>query len=402
MAARKPGRRDLVKECHHVDMLKFIHAADFHLDAPFRGGRPGYGQLRRQDVRHAFSTTIDLTLSEQADLLLLCGDLFEQDGVTRDTVAFMRRELSRLGRAKAIILPGNHDPYTMNSWYRAIDWPAHVHILSGEPDRAAFLELPEIGVFAAGFGFTAYRQEAPDFSTLPPARPDWFNLLLIHGTLDMPVGEIPYHPVTSAQLAQTGYDYAAFGHFHKPFEAAGSPYTANPGSPEPLGFDEPGEHGVLVGSIDRRNGSVRVTTHRVPVAARVYVERRVDLSSCASPDACKLALADALSDCSPERHLPHVRLTGTPLEAPDVDALADWFGGDWLLFRLTDDTRPPLGGEAGLSFESLTGLFCRNLAERLAAADSAGDREQAEALRRARQMGLEALAYGTVHMPPER
>ena len=385
-----------------METLRFIHASDFHLDAPFRGGRPGYGQLRRQDVRRAFSATMDHAMAEQVELVVLCGDLFEQDVVTRDTVAFLRRELNRLSGTQVILLPGNHDPYTTDSWYRAVEWPAHVHLLTAEPGCAAFLDLPEIGVFAAGFGFSAHRQDPPDFATLPLPRTDRFNLLLVHGTLDMPVGETQYNPVTSAQLAQSGYDYAAFGHFHKPFEVPGKPHVANPGSPEPLGFDEPGDHGILSCTLERRNGMVFVRTRTLPVSSRTYVERQVDLTTCDSPDACKLALAGALSDCSPERHLPHVRLVGMPLEPPDVEALAEWFGGDWLLFRLTDETRPPLEWETALAHESLTGRFCRNLAERMAEAEAAGDTERVEVLRRARQMGLEALAYGTVHIPPER
>ena len=387
-----------------MDRLRIVHAADFHLDAPFRGGRPGYGSIRRQDVRQAFSATIELALSEAADVLLLCGDLFEQDGVTRDTIAFVRRELDRLGTIPALLLPGNHDPLTADSWYRAVDWPAHVHLLDASPRMAASVDLPACGVFVAGFGFAQPRQESPDFSTLPAPKADRFNLLLLHGSLDAPdtSDAIPYNPVTTVQLAATGYDYAALGHYHAPFEKSGRPWIVNPGSPEPMGFDEPGTHGAVVAELVRSPSGMRVSTRHAPLASREYVERTVDVSDADSPDAVKFALAAALAECLPERCLPHVRLTGMPAEPPDLGTLADWFDDSWLLYRITDDTRPPVAPRSGFAPESLAGIFYRRMDALIGTAEAGGDASRAVLLRHARQMGLEALAYGEVHRLPER
>ncbi len=389
-----------------MNRLRFVHAADFHLDAPFRGGRAGYGSIRRQDVRQVFSATIDLVLSETADLLLLCGDLFEQDGVTRDTMAFLRRELDRLGSTPVLLLPGNHDPLSVDSWYRAVDWPAHVHLLDAAPRKAASVDLPACGVFASGFGFAQPRQEAPDFTTLPAPMPDRFNLLLLHGSLDAPetAGSIPYNPVTAGQLARTGYDYVALGHYHAPFEKPGRPCLVNPGSPEPLGFDETGAHGVVVADLERAadGAAVRVSTRRVPLAVREYVEREVDVTDAEGADAVKFALAAALAGCLPERCLPHVRLVGTPAVPPDLAALSDWFEDSWLLYRISDETRPPLDLRSGFPPESLAGIFCRRLGTLAAEAEAAGDAARSDMLRHALQMGLEALAYGEVQRLPER
>jgi DNA repair protein SbcD/Mre11 len=385
-----------------MEHLRLIHAADFHLDAPFRGGRPGYGPIRRQDVRRAFSATIGLALSMKADLLLLCGDLYEQDFVTLDTLSFVRRELERLHDIPILLLAGNHDPLTSESWYRTLEWPSHVRMLDSRAGCAAGVWLPELDVFAAGFGFSSRRQESPDFSTLPPPRQGCFNLLLIHGTLDTPFDGVPYNPVTLQQVSGSGYHYAAMGHYHKPFEKPGLPWIANPGSPEPLGFDELGEHGVLLTDLVRKDGSVSVSTRQVPLSARVYVQRSLDVTALDGPDAMRSALSDCLRDCSPERHLPHVRLTGSPAEPPDMRSLAVWADGVWLLSRLTDDTRPPVEWMSALSDDSVTGIFLRKLALMIAAAEASGDGERLEILRRARRTGLEALAYGTVQMPPEQ
>ncbi len=381
--------------------ITFIHAADFHLDAPFRGGRPGYGQLRRADVRRAFSATVALAQQEKVQLLLLCGDLFEQDGVSRDPVAFVQQALRTLTRTQVVILPGNHDPLTPDSWYHAAAWPDHVHILPVLGTQAAALDLPEIDAHLAGYGFTGVVHEAPCFDSLPAPRKDRYNLLLIHGSLDAPPSARAYHRVTTAQLRQTGYDYVAMGHYHRGFIAEGTPVVANPGSPEPMGFDEQGPHGVLSGSISCNGSAREVRVAPVPLATREYVEKTMDVTAAQTRDALLYLLAEALHDLDSARHLPLVRLVGAPLHPPDMEAVSAWFDDSWLLYRLVDDTHPPLATDGGLTPGSLAGVFCDRLAQRIAEAEAAGDTQRVAMLRQARHMGLEALAYGVVHFGPD-
>ena len=381
--------------------IKFIHAGDFHLDAPFRGGRPGYGQARRADVRRVFAATVALAQHEGTDLLLLCGDLFEQDGVSRDTIAYIQQTLRTLTQTQVVMLPGNHDPLTPDSWYHAAAWPAHVHIMPVEGSTAASLDLPGINVQLAGFGFTGVVQEAPCLDTLPAPRKDRYNLLMLHGSLDAPPSARAYHRVTTAQLRQTGYDYVAMAHYHGGYVVEGTPVIANPGSPEPLGFDEPGDHGVLSGILSHDGAAAQVHVHPVPLAVREYVEKTLDVTALEDRNALLYRLASVLHDLDPSRHLPLVRLTGAPMHPPDMDALAGWFDDSWLLYRLVDDTYPPLTAKGGLAPGSLAGLFCDRLARRITEAEAAGDQQQAAMLRQARHMGLEALAYGTVHLGPD-
>lgn len=382
--------------------IRFVHAADFHLDAPFRGGRQGYGTLRRADVRHVFSATISVALSRQADLLLLCGDLFEQDGVTRDTMAFLLREMNRLVHTEVVLLAGNHDPLTTDSWYHSVSWPRHVHLLAQQGESPACLSLPGLGVKIAGYGFSAAVQESPDLSLLPEPAGEDIHILMLHGSPDAPPSARAYQPVTTLQLLQTGYHYVALGHYHQGFVKQGTPVIANPGSPEPLGFDEPGPHGVLVGDMCRDDGGMRIRVEQVPLAAREYVALDLDMTEETGTDGLRYRLADLLHTLSVERHLPQIRLVGTPIEPPDLRALSEWMSESWLLYRLLDDTFPPVGNMDGFQVGSLAGLFCERMARRMEEAEAAGDAECLALLRLARQAGLEALAYGEVHLVPER
>lgn len=94
--------------------MKFIHAADIHLDSPLHGlsAYPDApAELLRNATRDAFSSLITVAIEEQVDFMVIAGDLY--DGTWRDhnTGIFFCREMGRLKRAgiPAFVLFGNHD-----------------------------------------------------------------------------------------------------------------------------------------------------------------------------------------------------------------------------------------------------------------------------------------------------
>ena len=62
--------------------MRFIHAADIHLDSPLRGleAYPGAPAERlRIATRQAFDRVVELCLEERADFLIVAGDLFDTE-----------------------------------------------------------------------------------------------------------------------------------------------------------------------------------------------------------------------------------------------------------------------------------------------------------------------------------
>jgi len=56
-----------------------------------------------------------------------------------------------------------------------------------------------------------------------------------------------WNPLQSSTLDRLEMDYIALGHFHSRLEGVGAKHNIfNPGSPEPLGFDEEGSHGIFI------------------------------------------------------------------------------------------------------------------------------------------------------------
>ncbi|HYO66474.1 MAG TPA: metallophosphoesterase, partial [Archangium sp.] len=94
--------------------FKFVHAADLHLDTPFRGvpADSGLTGTFQQATFRAFSRIVDLCLREHVAFLLLAGDLFDAKDRSVRARLVLRRELERLDVAgiQTFIVHGNHDP----------------------------------------------------------------------------------------------------------------------------------------------------------------------------------------------------------------------------------------------------------------------------------------------------
>ena len=67
-------------------MLKIIHTADIHLDSPFSLFDAQKAQARKNELRGVFSSLIMYAKTEKADMVLIAGDLFDSEYVTKETM----------------------------------------------------------------------------------------------------------------------------------------------------------------------------------------------------------------------------------------------------------------------------------------------------------------------------
>ena len=66
-------------------MLKFVHAADFHLDSAFASLPPRQAAARRRESRELPQRLANYANQNGIDLVLLAGDLFDSAAAYRDT-----------------------------------------------------------------------------------------------------------------------------------------------------------------------------------------------------------------------------------------------------------------------------------------------------------------------------
>ncbi len=365
-----------------------LHCADIHLDMPFTslGSTEGKAGQRRIELKEAFHRIIELSIREKADLLLICGDLYEHEYVRKSTINFICEELGRISNTRVILLPGNHDPYLPGSFYMTYPWPDNVHILAGEK---AVIELEEPCARISG--------------SLKPsleAKPSCIDILMLHGTLNMGIARNAFNPLTSDQLDLSGADYIALGHFHNRFEAAGKIRTAfNPGSPEPLGFDEEGSHGVYLAEIivedsGRKHSEIRF----VPISRRNYRNVAVHCENYGNDEKIAAAVEAVMREAGSREDLYSITLKGT-VEAghkADIRRLEASLAHGCFFIRMRDNTVPGYDFDEIKKEPGLRGLFVKKLLERIRQAEMSGDEEGRLQAADALYYGMQALEQGEI------
>lgn len=195
--------------------MKFLHAADLHIDSPLRGlnAQDGAPMDRlRGATRQAFVALIDLAVRRQVNLVILAGDLYDGDWVDFRTGLFVHEQLARLAvhGISVFVVRGNHDAESVIS--RQLPRQGHVHVFSSRAAQTRV--LTELGVAVHGRSFPN-RAVAEDLVPgYPAAVRGCFNIGVLHTSLSGSPDHGTYAPTRVDLLAATGYDYLALGHIH--------------------------------------------------------------------------------------------------------------------------------------------------------------------------------------------
>ncbi len=238
--------------------MKFIHAADIHLDSPLRGlaryeGAPV--EKMQSATRRAFINLIDLACNKEVDFVLLAGDLYDVDWKDYNTGLFFNQQMSRLREADipVFMVLGNHD--AGNTITRQLRLPDNVTELSYRQPETKTLE--KLGVAIHGQSF-AKRAMTDDISAAyPNALPGYFNIGLLHTSLNGHEGHASYAPCTMPGLLSHGYNYWALGHVHKREVLHENPYVVFSGNLQGRHARETGEKGCTL--VQVKNGKTTLT-----------------------------------------------------------------------------------------------------------------------------------------------
>ncbi|RCX16072.1 DNA repair exonuclease SbcCD nuclease subunit [Anaerobacterium chartisolvens] len=383
--------------------VKFLHCADMHLDAPFTS-LASYEkvQLRQRDLKEVFKRIIDAARDENVDILLVSGDLYEHNYVKKSTVELINDAFSSIKHIKVFIAPGNHDPYIPGCYYEKFKWSDNVHILAGE---SCCIKLDDMGVCIYGAGFGSFYEERTLISGIAPVDEGCINILLTHGTVDMNFKASVYNPMSGNELAALNMDYIALGHFHNRIEDIGGyGVVYNPGSPEALGFDEPGEHGAFMGSIYKDNEkSSKLDLRFLTLGKRFYEQKDINIGGCCSEQQVISKIEDAICLCpagrpggkKPADGLYSVTIRGSAGDFKWVKAelIENYFRDKLFFLKLANEAGTDYNIDEIINEPGLRGLFVRKVLKLMDQAQGNHDREL---LHKAMHYGLEALEKGRV------
>jgi DNA repair protein SbcD/Mre11 len=386
-------------------MLRIIHTADVHLGARHDDlGEQAAAQRERQFA--AFKATVDLALSEQVDLFLIAGDLFDSNVQPRRSVERVAAELKRLaeGRIRTVIIPGTHDVYDRASIYRAYDLAAFAGVKPGDgvitvldPDHPA-VALGALDVVIYGRVFPTKRAphsplEGMDADAIETSgRPPTWRIGMVHGSISIP-GKTDHDEVviTTEEIAASGLDYLALGHWHSTQTGkAGNVAYAYSGAPEAVALDQDRAGKVLLVELDEIAGKRSVTVREFQVGRTRFEKSELDAATVTSQP----ALIDQLAARTDADLVLDVRLVGVRRDDLDLDldeietALAPSF----LKIRVRDASGPALTEGPLPSPDTIAGAFIRDLETRIKDLEAAGSTAEAAEQRDTLRLGRLLLA----------
>ena len=256
--------------------MRFIHAADLHIDSPLRGldGYDGAPVERlRGATRQALIGLVDLATRRQVDLVLLAGDVYDGNWNDFRTGLFFREQMLRLTRAgiRVFIVKGNHDAASQIT--RQLPPIDGVHEFSAA--RSETVDLPELGVAIHGRSFPNRAVPEDLLPQYPAPVPGRFNIGLLHTSLTGREGHDPYAPTSVDALVDKGYDYFALGHVHaREVVRESAPRIVFPGNLQGRHARETGPKGCELVTVD---GGALVSAEFVPLDVVRWHQLRVDV-----------------------------------------------------------------------------------------------------------------------------
>ncbi len=274
------GRRKLKAKV--MEPLRFIHAADLHLDSPFRGIGDASAALKDQlqaATLGALRRVVDHTIEAKADFLIIAGDIYDsKDRNLRALVSF-RKEMERLAERNipAYVVHGNHDP--LNGWGSEFQLPPNVITFGGQADTEPFIRRGREVAHITGVSYMRERVTDNLASSFKPADNTPYSIAVLHANVGRQTGHADYAPAALAELLDSGFDYWALGHVHTRSVLAAEPaMIVYPGNTQGRNPRETGPRGCYQVDVDSysRAHLEFVDTQRCSLGPSGIVDRHIE------------------------------------------------------------------------------------------------------------------------------
>ncbi|MCD9025606.1 metallophosphoesterase family protein [Cohnella silvisoli] len=241
----------------------FLHAADLHLDSPFKGLTKVPDAVRerlRESTFTALGGLCDIVRREKIDFVVLAGDLFDAaDRSLRAQLRLQRTlgEMTALG-VQVFIVHGNHDPESGRQ--AKLDWPQGVHVFgsSGVDCFPAHTRNGDLAAFVYGISYPTAAVTDNLALRFKKREGAPFHLALLHANVDGDPSYDNYAPCKLEELTSAGFHYWALGHVHDRRILHEYPHVVYPGNLQGRSIRETGGKGAYIvsvsdtGSIDMR------------------------------------------------------------------------------------------------------------------------------------------------------
>lgn len=196
--------------------MKFIHAADIHLDSPLTGlsaySDAPVGMLRNA-TRDAFTNLVTEAIDQEVDFMVIAGDLYDGTWKDHNTGIYFCGEMGRLKKVgiPVYLLFGNHD--AESEMTKNLQWPDNVFTFDSRKPKTFFIDHLKVALHGHSF---KNRETIENLVTGYPAPTQgMFNIGVLHTALEGNAAHATYAPCSLDELHSKGYHYWALGHVHE-------------------------------------------------------------------------------------------------------------------------------------------------------------------------------------------
>ncbi|GAA0438386.1 DNA repair exonuclease [Lentibacillus halophilus] len=275
--------------------LSFIHAADLHLDSPFKGlstiPESIFHQVK-ESTFEALDRLVQAAIAKQVDFVLLAGDVFDNEKQSLKAQVRLRNAFEQLQHyhIKVYMSHGNHDFTAGNS--NPITYPDNVVVFPDETvTHVTYKKNDE--TLAAIYGFSYKNRavtsnKAKEFVPVSGGVP--YHIAMLHGSVDGNKEHDVYAPFHISDLTDKDMDYWALGHIHQKEILKENPAIVYPGNIQGRNSKESGQKGCYHVELSEKGAILTF----LPLQSMEFKKQSVDISSCDEPHQLERILLEAI------------------------------------------------------------------------------------------------------------
>lgn len=269
-----------------METVRYIQAADLHLDAPFTGIAQSRNRTLSELLKDAtFKAAENLVLlceNEKPDFLLLAGDIYDSGKCSVRAQLRLRDLCLRLEKLGILVFicHGNHDPW--QSRLTSLAWPDNVTIFGPQAGAVVVTRngLPIALVHGASHAGANEDRNLARLIQRDPAF-DTFQIGLLHCNVDGAVND-RYAPCSLEDLKQANLDAWALGHAHERKTLCEHPLIIYPGNTQGLNVNETGQRGCYLATATYEGESWHFETRFVELSPIRWQSAAIDLDGASS------------------------------------------------------------------------------------------------------------------------
>ena len=324
--------------------MRIIHTGDLHLESSLIKLTPDQVRERKEELFAAFLRMVDEAVRLSCRALIIAGDLFDTDRVSKRSVERVISVIEKHPEIDFLYLKGNHEG---DAFIKKVNTPPSNLKYFG--DEWTYFTYGDVIIAGRGVNTPTMFRELS-------LSPDNKNIVVLHGALRDYSGA--KDGISLPDAMHLGIGYMALGHYHS-YSATKIDNRSDAvycGTPEGRGFDEAGEHGFVV--IDTDTSPI---SHRFIKSAKREVKIiELDVSECERRIDIDDKLASSLGAAS-ILDLVRVVLVGkrSPELTIDLAALSIRWKNKFYYFEIKDETGLRIDPMSYIYDKSLKGEFIR-------------------------------------------